>query len=197
MKYFFILIIVIATVIFNFKADCQITKTNWMVGGNASFLFTNASTGSEKSKSSNLSIAPNIGYFFIDKFVAGLQLSYNRSHTKSLQTAVNSNFNSFITYSAGPFVRYYLLPVDQKYNIITEGNYQFGNEKVKTNNFNTNLSSNSFSFSAGPVIYFNSSVGMEFLFNYIHYENNYTENVSRNSFGAGIGLQVYLEKEKY
>lgn len=186
-----ILLFFITSIFFN-EANCQITKDNWMVGGNANFAFSNASGGGNDSKTTNLSLAPNIGYFFIDKFAGGVRLSFNRDHIKY---GPSNNFSTFRTYSIGPFVRYYFLDVDKQYNILIEGSYQFGNEKIETTNSTSNNSTNIISFSAGPVIYFNSSVGIEFLLNYsstgtIGYKGR------GNSFGISIGLQIHLEKDK-
>lgn len=180
--------------IFYYNADSQITKGNWMVGGNASFLFTNSNTGSTNSKANNIDIAPDIGYFFIDKLAGGMRLSYNRHYTKF--GSPNNNFQKFITYSIGPFVRYYFLPIDQRYNIVVEGSYQYGDDKTVINAYATNTVSNKFIFSGGPVIYFNTSVGIEFLLNYTNSDNNYVEKTKSNSFGVEIGLQIHLEKDK-
>ena len=186
-----ILLILIASTFYK-HANCQITEGNWMVRGNASFVFSKAS-GDNNTKTANLSLAPNIGYFFMDKFAGGVRLTYNRDHIKYWQ--INTNFSTFENYSIGPFVRYYFLDVDKQYNILMEGSYQFGNDKVETTNYTSNNSTTIISFSAGPVIYFNSSVGIEFLLNYsstgtIGYKGR------GNSFGAGIGLQIHLEKDK-
>jgi len=193
MKKKILLIIMVFT--FYTEGNCQITKGNWMVGGNANFVFTNTG-GNNVTKTTTINIAPNIGYFFIDKFAGGLRLSFYKNTIKFFGPTNNNNFTTFTIYSVGPFIRYYFLPVDKPYNILSEVNYQFSNEKIKTNNPSTsNDNTNSFSLSAGPVIYFNSSVGIEFLLTYSNSGNNL--NSSRgNSFGVGIGLQFHLEKDK-
>lgn len=188
-----ITILVVTVLLFCTKSNSQITKGNWMVGGNASFFFTNSNTGITDTKTTTINLAPNSGYFFIDKFAGGIRLSFYKNHIKFGQP--NNNFNTFTTYRLGPFVRYYFLPVDKQYNIITEISYQLGNEKVEISNSSTTNNSNNFSFSAGPVIYFNSSVGIEFLLNYSSSGNNITSNRA-TSFGIGIGLQVHLQKDK-
>ena len=191
MKQFNLLILI--SFLFLNKSYSQITKDNWMVGGNASFLFNSSNAETNNTKTTTINLAPNIGYFFIDKFSGGLRLSFYNNHIKF--GPPNNNFTTFTTYSIGPFVRYYFLPVDNPYNILSEISYQFGNEKIKTNNPPTsNYNSNIFTFSVGPVIYFNSSVGVEFLINYSNSGNNV--NSRGNSLGIGIGLQVHLEKDK-
>ena len=180
--------------LFSIAAKSQITKGNWMIGGNANFSFSSINTETGITKTTTINLAPNIGYFFVDKFAGGIRLSVYKNHIKFGQP--NNNSTTFSNYRIGPFVRYYFLPADKQYNILTEINYQFGNEKVETNTSSgTNIKSNVFSFSAGPVIYFNSSVGIEFLLNYSSSGNNI--NSSRgSSLGIGIGLQIHLENDK-
>lgn len=188
-----ILLFLIASAFYN-HADCQITKGNWMIGGNATFLFSESYTGGADTKTTTINLAPDIGYFFTDKFAGGLRFSFYNNHIKF--GPPNNNFTTFTNYSIGPFARYYFLAVDNPYNILTEISYQFGNEKIKTNNPPaSNSNSNSFTFSVGPVIYFNSSVGIEFLLNYSNSGNN-ANSRRGNSFGTGIGLQIHLEKDK-
>lgn len=188
-----ILLILIASAFYN-HADSQITKGNWLVGGKGNFLFNNSNTGTNDAKTTTINLAPDIGYFFIDKFAGGIRLSFYNNHIKFIGTT-NNNFTTFRNYSIGPFVRYYFLPVDNPYNILTEISYQFGNEKIETTNSTGNTSTNIISFSAGPVIYFNSSVGIEFLLDYS--STGTSGNKGRaNSIGVGIGLQIHLEKDK-
>jgi hypothetical protein len=187
-----IVLFLIAFIIYN-NADSQITKGNWMVGGSAGFSFTNSHRTNTGSKATNISLAPDIGYFFIDKLAAGARLTYNREHTK--YSGIFINFQNFTNYSAGPFVRYYLLPKDQQYNILSEASYQFGSSKTESSDSSPSKGSSiCFTFSAGPVIYFNTSVGIEFLLTYKSKSDEV--NTRSNSFGLGIGLQIHLQKDK-
>lgn len=188
-----ILLFLITSIFYN-HADSQITKGNWLVGGNASFSFSNSNVETNDVKTTTISVNPDIGYFFIDKFAGGLRLSFYNNHIKS--GPPYNNFFTFANYSIGPFVRYYFLPVDNPYNIITEGSYQFGGDKTTSNNPSGNYNSNnSFTFSAGPVIYFNTSVGIEFLLSYKSFGNS-GSNTRGSLFGAEIGLQIHLQKDK-
>lgn len=194
-QFFMKKIILLSITIFTFytEADCQITKTNWMVGGNASFSYTNSNTTGIGDKVTVITIAPDIGYFLFDKFVTGVRLSYIRNHVKFVGQA--GSFTKASNLIFGPFVRYYLLPVDQRFNIISEGSYQFGNEVETNESYRNNVSTNSFTFSGGPVIYFNNSVGLEFLFSYTSRGDSRNANRS-NTFRGGIGFQIYLQKDK-
>jgi hypothetical protein len=50
-------------------------------------------------------------------------------------------------------------------------------------------------FSGGPVIYFNSSVGLEFTGNY-RIDRVHDTKTSAKTFFIAIGFQVHLEKDK-
>ncbi len=172
----------IATLLFSGITNAQITKGNWMVGGNAFFDNTNSkdSNGNETQSSTQVVIQPNIGYFIYDNFSTGLSTSLNYSKTKG-----NSSSNS--GFGVGPFVRYYFLKPEKIINVLIEANYYYGKD-FNQPDFNT-----SYGFKAGPVIYFNSSVGLELLAKYEHTFYS-SDSYSSNRFQIGLGLQINLEK---
>lgn len=178
------LLIVVSYFVLN-KSRSQITKDYWMVGGNANFSFNSASAGSTVTKTTTVNLTPNIGYFFIDKFAGGIRFSFYNNDIKF--GSPNSNSTRFTTYGIGPYIRYYFLSVDKPYNILSEISYQFDKEKIETNSSSSsNNNSNSFSLSFGSVIYFNTSVGLEFLLNYTSSGNN----ANSNSNNANIEPNV-------
>ena len=62
MKIFSILLVVV--VLISIKSKSQITKGNWLVGGNASFsLLKSSSTASIQFKQTNIELTPTVGYF--------------------------------------------------------------------------------------------------------------------------------------
>lgn len=169
------------------KANSQITKGNWLVGGNASFsLIKNGVT-----KDNYLQLSPNIGYFMLDKFAAGIKLGFS---TKKSDVYGSADFTKSTSFDFGPLVRYYFFPIDKQFNILVEGSYQHGIEKLKSNYTTTDYFRNAFSFATGPVVYFNTSVGLEFLIGYTGLKYTTTETYHSNLQFA-IGLQVHLEKE--
>jgi len=187
-----IMLFLITFIFFN-NAKSQLTKGNWMLGGNANFSYASANADNNSSKTSTINLTPDIGYFIIDKLSGGIRSGFYKNIIKYGQP--NYNSSKFSYYTVGPFVRYYLLSVEKLYNILTEVSYEFGAEKVEINGSgNQSTPSNKFSFTVGPVIYFNSSVGIEFLLNYTSLGNNGSKSRA-NSFGAGIGLQIHLQKD--
>lgn len=164
----------------------QITKGNWLIGGSGSF----NRIKTEDIKESYLQLSPDIGYFFFDKFVAGLKPSYTFD---KLTSATAYGGKSWWIY-VGPFVRYYFLNTDKLINILLEGNYQYGFSEATTLYSISNTKSNKLSAFAGPVIYFNSAVGLEILGGY---QLNNTSNYPQQSkIVISIGLQFHLEKSK-
>ena len=168
-------------------SNAQLTKNNWMLGGNIGF-----SSGTYKSEigsqntAYDIQINPNIGYFIVDKFAGGLKTSIRLQGYKGTGTDGYSKYNN---YNIGPFVRYYLLPIENTVNLLVEGVYQYGVEGSKGGS----TPKNTFSFTTGAVAFFNSSVGIEFLISYSSYKFS-GFNGSNGIIQLGLGLQVHLIK---
>lgn len=173
--------ICIALLLFTITSNAQITKGNWMVGGTAFVNNTQIknSSGNEVQSSTGISVNPNIGYFFFNQFVSGLNGSFGYSKTKG-----NSSNSG---YGIGPFVRYYFLKPEKTVNVLAEVNYNYSTD------FGSSLFTSSYAFKAGPVVYFNSSVGLEILANYQHSYFS-ADGLSSNNFQLGFGFQIHLEK---
>lgn len=163
------------------KSYSQITKGNWMVGGSGSFSSTSYNTRQNFGLSEfTLQISPNVGYFFADKFTAGIKTDF-------LIDNVKDGFH-FTNIVFGPFARYYFLPTENKINILTEASYEYGSYSTPSSKLGI------LSFHAGPVVYFNSSVGMEFTLGYTSIKYS-TYSGSDNTIQLGIGFQIHLKKD--
>ena len=161
-----------------------------MLGGSISFSSTNFNSENYGAphQYGDLKINPNVGYFLIDRLSVGIKTSIEKSNIKEPGT---SGQNRYTDFNLGPFLRYYLLNPDKNVNIFSEGLYQYGFEKGERET----ISKNTFSISAGPVIYFNTVVGLELVVSYSTYK--YPGRIgSNNTITIGIGLQVHLEKEE-
>lgn len=175
----------------------QITKGHWLVGGSGRFYsYQNnyqTSTFTSNGKYTQIDLSPTVGYFLADKFSMGL---------KTTLTSIKGDF-TFIggtggtdnqRYLFGTFGRYYFLEAEKQTNILVEASYQTG---IFTGLDNSKGTLNNFSISTGPVLYFNSSVGIEFLLGYANEIENYSRSVrneKRNGFQFSIGLQIHLIK---
>ncbi|GAO42297.1 hypothetical protein [Flavihumibacter petaseus] len=172
------------------SVKAQITRSNWMVGGNISYVNRNTTYASIQShhKDSRFDLNPKAGYFFIDKLATGLTLNYGR-----LKDTYESNTVKYWNIGIGPFVRYYFLGPDHFINILAEGSVAL--VRSKANNDQDVLRGTSYSLFAGPVLFVNSSVGIEFLAGYVgdKFQDGGQEN---NGFKCSIGVQVHLERDK-
>jgi len=168
---------------FLFTLKAQITKHNWLVGGNAIFSRQQEKLIGSDIKSTSIQINPNFGYFIVDKFSVGLRPGFGYLNLKT-----DTYHNKTTSWVVGPFVRYYFLSTTNRTNLIAETSYQYFSS---SNGDSQNL----LLFSAGPVIFLNQSVGVELTANYKVFKTINTE-ISSKTFFIAIGLQVHLEREK-
>jgi hypothetical protein len=175
-------LVILIAIIFSFsKSDGQITKGNWMLSGNASISTQkNSSTASLQYSQTDILFSSGVGYFVYDKFSVGIR--------PSLIYGSNSISNSNTVFGVGPFLRYYFLKPENIINIFSETSYSYGM-------ISGSSKSNTYSIFAGPVLYFNPNVGLEFSFGYM--STKVVEfSGTNNRFQLGIGFQFHLEKEK-
>lgn len=177
----------------------QLTKGHWLVGGSGKFYsYENeyiASTFTSNGKYTQIDLSPNIGYFLADKFALGVKSTISSIKGDfTVVGGVGNGGSSSQRYLFGAFGRYYFLEEAKQTNILVEASYQAGIIRG-LNDTKGNL--NNFSISAGPVIYFNPSVGIEFLLGYVTNSEKYTSQVlseNKNGFQFSIGLQIHLIK---
>ncbi len=178
-------------------AVCQLNQGNWLVGGTGKFYsYTNNNSSivggyDNTGKLTEIDFSPNIAYFISDKLAVGIKPTFS-----SLKGKLNSTgglTTSVSRFMVGPFGRYYLLDQEKPHNILVESSYQLG-----TYNGSFGLKGNlrAFSILAGPVLYFNSSVGIEFLLGYsykLEDVKNATKDIKKG-FQLGVGMQIHLTK---
>jgi hypothetical protein len=188
------IILSVASLTISIFSFSQLNKNTYLISGSASLSSSKNtySSGSyyQESDEFNLKVSPNIGYFIVDKLALGIKQSL--SWYKAEVTTVGGGISNIKRYDVGPFVRYYFLKKDKMYNIFTEGAYQYGlywfyKEKGK---------SNTFSLTAGSVIYFNSSVGLELTAGFSSRNEDIQDGPKTTLKGLliGIGFQFHLEK---
>ena len=174
----------------------QLDKGVWLVGGTGSLLSSKyeytSPTLSFSSDRLNIGVAPNIGYFVADKLALGLRMNYSKN--KDQVNGAGGGYSNVNRFSLGPSVRYYLLDKESRYNLLTEINYQYGLYSFKP----TKGNSNTFNALVGPVIYLNTSVGLEFLVGYYSTTETIKQigeiTTKQNGFQFSIGFQIHLEK---
>jgi Outer membrane protein beta-barrel domain len=168
------------------SAEAQITKGNWLVGGSVSFLATK-NTGIDPNsvsfKQSSLTIHPDFGYFFFDKFAGGIGVLCSVEHLAFGSSKSNSSYSSI-----GPFVRYYFLPVEKQVNLFSEASYQY----MITSSQSQSQRSGSFNIGLGAEVYLNRSVGIELSLTHTYSK---TKTTTQQSILIGLGFQIHLEKD--
>jgi uncharacterized cupredoxin-like copper-binding protein len=174
-------------VLFSLTTKAQIKKGNWMMGGTGNITsYENKSiqNGNDVGdKGNTINIAPNIGYFFINRLVLG---------TIGSLSFTNSNRYESRNYGFGPFIRYYFLKEDKRINFFAHANYTFGEYKSGS----TITGSNGYRVKAGPVIFFNKNVGMEITLDYNSSKIKVSEpNISSyKALQVSVGFQIHLKK---
>lgn len=177
--------------IFSFlTTNAQITKGNWLMGGNGNLSFTKSEAKSNNTNGLTINsnsgetigilLEPNVGYFIKDKFAMGLKIGFENYFTTKSSIELNNT-----QFSIGPFLRYYILEVDKPFNIFIEPSYFRYTYKPLGNN-------QGYGLKFGHAYFLNSSVGIETSLNYQFSESNQQKT---NSLFIAFGFQLYLEKE--
>lgn len=197
MKLFFVLI---PFIFYTVSGNAQLEKSTWLFGGAGSFYSSKREYNSivnpitnGYSKELYLNFSPQIGYFVMDKVALGFRPFFSWSKGESFPSSPTVGGGTSISkrYGIGPFVRYYFINKEKQFNILTDINYQFGVWDVGKNGKLSN-----FSFLLGPAIYFNTSIGIEFLLGY-NRQMEELRDISKNSstgFIFNIGFQIHLIK---
>jgi hypothetical protein len=187
-----IFILLLLPLISTNTATSQINKHQFLLGGNISFESVKNDGDGVYTTSYNTTtffVSPNIGYFIIPKFAGGLRLDvsiYNQN------TAVSNQSNI----SLSPFLRYYFLSQRQRFNILADVGYVNSKSKTRIQSLTVTETRNGFTISAGPSIFLNQHVGLEFL---LGYKYTKLKNISDNettAFNTVLGLQIHLERIK-
>lgn len=188
MKQFFLLplCVLIASVSF-----CQINKSQWLIGGNGSFSSYKPSyPGSYKNN--NFQINADLGYFIINKLAAGLRIGYFHNHETGYSSTGDYFNQTGRQINLAPFIRYYFLPKDKKYNLLADASYYNGWSKDKNLGGYSKGTSKGYTFSAGPAWFINPHTALELTLNYTHDNTYYTS----STFKINIGFQIHLDNLK-
>lgn len=165
------------------RSEAQLTKGYWLVGGNGTISRQQEKLIGSEVKSTRVQLAPNLGYFIVDKFAIGILPSF-----EFFDLRTSTSHSSITSWAGGPFVRYYFLRAENRTNILAETAYQYSSS---SNGYSQDL----FLFSGGPVIFFNNSVALEVTANYRAFKVN-NEETSSKTFFITIGLQVHLLRDR-
>ncbi len=202
----------IAALMIAATVGAQVTKSgNFIVGSTVGFSTANSTiiqeaTGGIKSEespySTQINIAPSVGYFLFDNFGLGIRMDYTLNRVEE----ANNEFTEDSDVLFGPFARYYL-PVSGSNDmfLFLEAGFGFGNardiQELPTGNqrINTNL----FAFGAGPgiTVIASNSIGLEAVVKYNYARSEFDTQIAgieantitkTNQIGISLGLQFYF-----
>jgi len=164
----------------------QVNQGQWMVGGSADF--SHSKQGD--TKQTEISVAPDAGYFFINQLAGGLRPEFMYAKLKTKTGAVTTS-SSGTSFSIAPFLRYYFMPSGEKVNVFADASYGFGSSKTK--GFSS-VSGNYYQIKAGPAIFLTPNTALEFAVYYRSLGGDaYEINGDRkNKFGLSVGFQIHL-----
>ncbi|HEU5164211.1 MAG TPA: hypothetical protein VFU29_01655 [Chitinophagaceae bacterium] len=181
------------------SAHAQLTKKNWLVGGAGSFYSYNedynAPSVDVTAKYTSIDLSASIGYFFVDKFSAGLRPYFSSFKGESSGGGSTNSYRLAI----GPFARYYFLQSDKQFNLLSDISYQFGINNW-LDGYPAKGKFNTFSVMAGTEVFFNTTVGLEILLGYKNQIASIDNSPSayysnKKGFQVSIGFQFHLEKD--
>lgn len=172
-------------------AFSQFNKGRVLLGGSSSFSATTekyktGNTTTTQSKSTSFSFEPKAGYFFMDRFAAGLGLIFDAGSTKDESS---NNKSSYTDFMVAPFVRYYL-----NSGIFFQGMYGFGSQNYTgSTGAKTSENLSNWSLGAGYAWFLNDHVALEPFIGYQSYGYKTGGNKTTDAgLGISLGLQVYL-----
>jgi hypothetical protein len=187
-----VFILCCTTLLCTTACHAQLEKGTWLLGGSGKFFSYKSQYSTDtyvnESNYTQIDISSNIGLFLIEKLGLGIRPTLSSFKGGTTDGGIGSNIKR---YWIGPFMRYYFLEKDRESNIIGDLSYQVG--------FLRGISRGSlsrFSCLAGPVLFFNSSVAIEFLVGY-SYNKEDIQQASKEiqkGFQVAIGFQIHLEK---
>lgn len=182
-----------------FSSKGQLTKNNWLVGGTGSFYSYNedytAPSVDVTGKWRSIDLSASLGYFFVDKFSAGIR-PYFSSYKGESSGGGSTNYYML---AIGPFTRYYFLQTDRPFNLLADVSYQFGvNQRLGA--LHEKGKYKTFSVMAGTEVFFNTVVGLEILLGYknqiVTIDNSPSAyHSNKKGFQVSIGFQIHLEKD--
>lgn len=186
-------LIILAHLFYN-EINAQIEKGSWIIGGNGSLSNTEANNPNILfNRYLYINIDNNSGYFFKDKFAAGVKSSFSYTKIVTYGTYGNSISELKPIYGLGIYMRYYFLPLDKRINFLAELKYQryFPGGKYISPKITHGLG-----ITLGSVLFLNDVIGLEYTISYGS-SPSFSRGYFANTLQTGIGLQIYLTRDTY
>ncbi|MYY43911.1 porin family protein [Elizabethkingia anophelis] len=175
---------IIATAMFS-SAKAQLTKGNWMVGGN----IITSSFGLNTDGGYNFLLQPKAAFFIADNFALGGQVTFGFSGAKDAKTTY--------MYNAGPLARYYFNDGETHLlkhgRFFLESNVGIGGVSQTQNGGSTT----GFNLGVGPgyAYFITPNISVEGLVKY-NGDFGFGNRGTTSTIGFNVGFQIYLPTSK-
>jgi outer membrane protein W len=204
------LILLVVGLLLTGSLVAQVTRQgNFILGSTIGFSSANSQIVQDKGigekqeenpYSTQLSIAPSIGYFLIDNLPLGIRMDYTFSQVKDQNGLRAENSNVLF----GPFARYYV-PMNNNMYFFGELGFGFGNSRdTKTmENGTQKINTNLFSIGVGPgvTVIATNAIGLEALVKYNYARSQFDTEIlgvkqnttsNTNQISISLGVQFYF-----
>jgi hypothetical protein len=181
-------IIVLCLLTFSTKGFSQISKDEWLIGGNALFSYSD----SKYLRLTSIQLNPATGYFFRNKLAGGLRLGFNFDAYKWKTDRYQNR-----SFSAAPFLRYYFLPREQDINFFLDGAFGYTWDKYKRTTVPAThkYSYHNISMMAGPAVFLNKRTALELILGYTYLSRGPIDTSTTNKLQLGVGLQIHFGRK--
>lgn len=192
--------------------SAQVTQNgNFILGSTVGFStahsnITQEATGGVNSEespySTQINIAPSVGYFLFDNFALGIRMDYTLNRVEES----NNNYTEDSDVLFGPFARFYL-PVteDNDMYLFAEAGFGFGNSRdvKELSTGDQRINTNLFAFGVGPgiTVIATNAIGLEAVVKYNFARSEFDTQIAgveantttkTNQIGISLGLQFYF-----
>lgn len=199
-------------------SNAQISKGNWVIGGNTGMGFNNSTTKIKSNGTSNdgpkistFSVTPSLGYFVIDGLAVGIDLGYTNTVYKELDMKQTTSM-----FSVMPNATYYFQTGGKFFPFLGAG-IGYGSSKTKYNfnqfndegfpdpliSPNTELKADGLAWKVkGGVTYMaTESLGLNLGVSYEQFSskknyNNVNAKTIAKTFGVNLGVSFFLKCNK-
>lgn len=180
----------------------QIAKNQWILSSGISANYIPNINPEFNQLTINTPVS--IGYFVRNKSAFGVRGSYAYKDGLTYIRLKYSSFSSFEgfvlekqnQFSVGPFARYYLLPIQNRFNVYTELAYGYG--KFTSKIFFDELTGTSHNYIAtiAPVYFVNEYIGLELNLTYAYQVAKGAFEGTTSGIFVGGGFQFHFNKPK-
>jgi hypothetical protein len=178
-----------------FGAGAQISKGDYLIGGNGSFKrYTSELPDATRAKTTLIGFSTDAGRFFLNRFAAGISANIQYGNHRYERDSVQSSPSGLIDLGVGPFARYYFLNTTSKVNLLMDGRtgWRFSRSSVYRGD-RFNYYGQYFDIYAGPAFFLSKFASLELLVGYSRFKSKGRDAKFRE-FSSRAGLHLHFPR---